>query len=146
PTLAATPAAAAVLTRSRREGPRVLRMSMGFLRLDRCYVEWAEPRWRRGQRLRRALIIRRLGDGGNQPERIQRAGIIRSSLRAPDAPDRRSRGRSREPRSSDGAQVNPVFSPPPETARISLRSRGTTFTPPPPGPRPPPARPWRRNT
>jgi len=25
--------------------------------LDRCYVEWAEPRWRRGQRLRRALEV-----------------------------------------------------------------------------------------
>src|SRR5262249_25132985 len=57
PTLAATPAAAAVLTSSRREGPRVSRMFMGFLRLDRCYVEWAEPRWRRGQRLRRALEV-----------------------------------------------------------------------------------------
>src|SRR5262249_55818647 len=32
-------------------------MFMGFLRLDRCYVEWAEPRWRRGQRLRRALEV-----------------------------------------------------------------------------------------
>src|SRR5262245_8902704 len=51
-----------------------------------------------------------------------------------------------EPRSPDGAQRNPGFSPPRETARISPRHGGTTFTAPPPAPRRPPARPSRRNT